>query len=86
VYHDLGVQHFDEGRRERLEHGLVRRLQDLATRSRSNPPSPLHPPPNRGAGGRFHSTYTNLVVAFTSPQSVQVRRSTRSTRSATHSA
>src|SRR2546428_640850 len=29
VYHDLGVQYFDEGRRERLEHGLVRRLQDL---------------------------------------------------------
>jgi transposase len=29
VYHDLGVQYFDEGRRERLEHGLVQRLKDL---------------------------------------------------------
>src|ERR1700694_728858 len=29
VYHDLGVQYFDEGRRERLEHSLVRRLEDL---------------------------------------------------------
>jgi transposase len=29
VYHDLGVQYFDEGRRERLQHGLVKRLQDL---------------------------------------------------------
>jgi hypothetical protein len=26
VCHDLGVQHFDEGRRERLEHGFVQRL------------------------------------------------------------
>jgi hypothetical protein len=29
VYHDLGVQYFDEGRRERLERGLVQRLKDL---------------------------------------------------------
>jgi transposase len=29
VSHDLGVQYFDEGRRDRLQHGLIRRLQDL---------------------------------------------------------
>jgi transposase len=29
VYQDLGVQFFDEGRRQRVERGLVHRLQDL---------------------------------------------------------
>jgi transposase len=29
VYQDLGVHHFDEGRRERVERGLVQRLKDL---------------------------------------------------------
>ena len=29
VYTDLGVQYFDESRRERIEHGLVKRLTDL---------------------------------------------------------
>src|SRR5437773_6282195 len=40
VYHDLGVQYFDEGRRERLEHGLVRRLQDLGYRVTLEPTQP----------------------------------------------
>jgi transposase len=40
VYHDLGVQYFDEGRRERLEHGLVRRLQDLGYKVSLEPSQP----------------------------------------------
>ena len=40
VYHDLGVQYFDEGRRERLEHGLVRRLQDLGYKVILEPTQP----------------------------------------------
>jgi transposase len=40
VYHDLGVQYFDEGRRERLEHGLVRRLQDLGYKVTLEPTQP----------------------------------------------
>ena len=40
VYHDLGVQYFDEGRRERLEHGLVRRLQDLGYKVNLQPSQP----------------------------------------------
>jgi transposase len=43
VYHDLGVQYFDEGRRERLEHGLVRRLQDLGYKVTLEPTQPTAP-------------------------------------------
>ena len=40
VYHDLGVQYFDEGRRERVQHGLVRRLQDLGYKVTLEPAQP----------------------------------------------
>jgi len=40
VYHDLGVQYFDEGRRERLERGLVRRLEDLGYKVNLQPFQP----------------------------------------------
>jgi transposase len=40
VYHDLGVQYFDEGRRERLERGLVRRLEDLGYKVNLQPSQP----------------------------------------------
>src|SRR5216683_1707559 len=40
VYHDLGVQYFDEGRRERLEHGLVQRLKDLGYKVTLEPTQP----------------------------------------------
>lgn len=40
VYHDLGVQYFDEGRRERLEHGLVQRLKDLGYKVTLEPAQP----------------------------------------------
>jgi len=40
VYHDLGVQYFDEGRRERLERGLVRRLEDLGYKVNLRPFQP----------------------------------------------
>ncbi len=40
VYHDLGVQYFDEGRRERLERGLVQRLQNLGYKVTLEPTQP----------------------------------------------
>ncbi len=40
LYHDLGVSYFDEGRRERLERGLVRRLQDLGHKVSLEPAQP----------------------------------------------
>ncbi len=40
LYHDLGVSYFDEGRRERLERGLVRRLQDLGYKVSLEPAQP----------------------------------------------
>jgi transposase len=43
VYHDLGVQYFDEGRRDRLQSGLVRRLQDLGYKVTLEPAQPTTP-------------------------------------------
>jgi transposase len=43
VYHDLGVQYFDEGRRDRLQNGLVRRLQDLGYKVTLEPAQPTTP-------------------------------------------
>jgi hypothetical protein len=40
VYHDLGVQYFDEGRRDRLQNGLVGRLQDLGYKVTLEPTQP----------------------------------------------
>jgi transposase len=40
VYHDLGVQYFDEGRRDRLQNGLVRRLQYLGYKVTLEPTQP----------------------------------------------
>jgi transposase len=43
VYHDLGVQYFDEGRRDRVQNGLVRRLQDLGYTVTLEPAQPTTP-------------------------------------------
>jgi transposase len=40
VYHDPGVQYFDDGRRERLERGLIHRLQDLGYKVTLEPAQP----------------------------------------------
>ena len=40
VYQDLGVQHFDESRRERVERGLVQRLKDLGYKVTLEPARP----------------------------------------------
>jgi transposase len=40
VYHDLGVQYFDESRRERVERGLVQRLKDLGYKVTLEPAQP----------------------------------------------
>jgi hypothetical protein len=40
VYQDLGVHHFDERRRERVERGLVQRLKDLGYKVTLEPAQP----------------------------------------------
>jgi transposase len=45
VYQDLGVNYFDESRRQRVERGLVRRLEDLGYDVTLQPAHPTHPSP-----------------------------------------
>jgi hypothetical protein len=50
VYKDLGVQHLDESRRERVQRGLVQRLKDLGYQVTLDLLNLAHTPPDGGVG------------------------------------